>query len=794
YESQGLYAQAEPLYIEAKEKYEKVLGKQNPDYATSCNNLAALYESQGLYARAEPLLIEAKEIREKVLGKQHPDYATSCNNLGVLYLSQGAYDKAESMLTEAKNIQEQVLGKSNYDYSNSCNNLGLLYQSKGLYDKAESLLLEAKNIKEQVLGRMHPSYALSCNNLANLYREQKVDSKAELLFTEAKKIQEKVLGEQHPSYAQSCNNLALLYKSQGLYAQAEPLYREATDNKLQQINTTLPRLSERERKAYLKSINLFFKNYYSFALTYYPENPEISGHLFDVLLVQKGILFESTQKMRKQILASQDEALIEDYNRWKGILDFYGKAIQLTIEERAQRNISIDSLLRQANDLERSLSRRSDAFAKATQKRNYKWTDIKQNLAKNEVIVEILRVEGYNAKLSAADTQYVALIITPKTKKQPEMIFLDNGSELEGKFLRFYRNSVSMRVEDTLSYNKFWQPIANALARYKGIEKVYFSPDGLYHQINIGTLYNPQTEKYLEEELSIHLLSSSRDIISLKGKSDAPLPNYRDYLIHLFGYPDYAFGLPEEDNKPYEPFFTDEDELEILMDSDTSRAFNFMNAGGSVSKLPGTRKEIEAIYKYAQENGAIAYTYTDEKASESAIKNLENPDILHIATHGFFLSDLEMPKNEQEFERVKYQLRNPLLRSGLLLAGAEQGFRTGENVEVENGILTAQEALSLTLDRTDLVVLSACETGLGEIQNGEGVFGLQRAFQQAGAKTVLMSLWKVDDTATQLMMTEFYKNLLSGKSKRAAFKAAQLSLKAKFPEPYFWGAFVMVGE
>jgi CHAT domain-containing protein len=129
------------------------------------------------------------------------------------------------------------------------------------------------------------------------------------------------------------------------------------------------------------------------------------------------------------------------------------------------------------------------------------------------------------------------------------------------------------------------------------------------------------------------------------------------------------------------------------------------------------------------------------------------------------------------------------MRSGLLLAGCETPSPEGED-----GVLTAEEAMNLSLENTDLVVLSACETGLGEIQNGEGVFGLQRAFQQAGAKTVLMSLWKVDDTATQIMMTEFYKELLSGKTKRAAFKAAQLSLKAKYPEPYYWGAFVMVGE
>jgi CHAT domain-containing protein len=129
------------------------------------------------------------------------------------------------------------------------------------------------------------------------------------------------------------------------------------------------------------------------------------------------------------------------------------------------------------------------------------------------------------------------------------------------------------------------------------------------------------------------------------------------------------------------------------------------------------------------------------------------------------------------------------MRSGLLLAGCENPKSEGED-----GVLTAEEAMNLHLENTELVVLSACETGLGDVQNGEGVFGLQRAFQQAGAKTILMSLWKVSDEATQLLMSEFYSAFLNGKPKREAFKTAQLKLREKYESPYFWGAFVMVGE
>jgi CHAT domain-containing protein len=180
----------------------------------------------------------------------------------------------------------------------------------------------------------------------------------------------------------------------------------------------------------------------------------------------------------------------------------------------------------------------------------------------------------------------------------------------------------------------------------------------------------------------------------------------------------------------------------------------------------------------------------NKEATEENIKALQKPTILHIATHGFFINKIPSSKvtTMQEAED-RSLLENPFLRSGLLLAGC-QNPQLGE----EDGILSAEEAMNLNLEGTELVILSACETGLGDIQNGEGVYGLQRAFRQAGAKTLIMSLWKVSDEATQLLMVTFYENLLAGKSKREAFKMAQLKLKEKYNEPFYWGAFVMVGE
>jgi len=228
--------------------------------------------------------------------------------------------------------------------------------------------------------------------------------------------------------------------------------------------------------------------------------------------------------------------------------------------------------------------------------------------------------------------------------------------------------------------------------------------------------------------------------------------------------------------------------------------------GEVFSDLPGTKVEVENIASVLQQGGWNVNTLIGDSASEENIKEVKQPGILHIATHGFFNSNA-------------MEIKNPLLYSGLLLSSANRTI-AGEkpNPLQEDGVLSAYEAMNLNLDNTDLVVLSACETGLGEIKNGEGVYGLQRAFKVAGAKSIIMSLWKVDDEATQELMVSFYKHWLGptqpprrggenanaaisppprgglGGAKRSAFLKAQKDIQKKYPNPYYWGAFVMVGE
>jgi CHAT domain-containing protein/Flp pilus assembly protein TadD len=773
YCNQGKYSKAELLYIEAKDICVKVLGKENIDYATSCSSIANLYGMQGKYAQAEALYIEAKNIRAKVLGKAHPDYATSCNNLAVLYCNQGKYAQAELLYIEDKNIQEKILGKEHPNYATSCNNLALLYDSQGKYAQAEPLYIEAKNILAKVVGKEHPAYATFCNNLASLYDSQGKYAEAEPLYIEAKNIKEKILGKEHPAYATSCHNLALLYDSQGKYAQAETFYNQANQAYLAQINNNFSTLSEKEKGVFYNTFAFNFEIFNSFALRRYKENKSLAGAVYNNTLATKALLFDANNKMRERIMQSNDEKLKTLFQFWKDKKEYLSKVYAMSLADRQKQGIEVSKLETETNEIEKQLASQSELFAKATDKTRYTWQDVQKKLKVGEVAIEIIRTQIYDKKWTDS-IRYMALLVTP-TSSYPEMIILPNGNELEEKYAKNYQNSIKFKKQDKYSYTQYWKPVGEKL---QGVKKVYLSVDGVYNSLSMNTLFNTATGKYIGEELEIQIVSNTKDMINLQ--ANQKINNAKTNVV-LVGFPAY-------NKSPLTPKGGTELEKGVKVDS-TQRFFN----GEDITELVGTKIEVENLQNILQKNNIKIQSYTEEKASESLIKQLDSPSILHIATHGFFMKDVEKEqKDERGFMGMESKkiFENPLLRSGLLFANAKNALQDGSD-----GVLTAYEAMNLNLDNTDLVVLSACETGLGEVRNGEGVYGLQRAFQQAGAKTVLMSLWTVSDNATQELMTLFYENLIvKQQSKRLAFQNAQQTLKEKYKDPYYWGAFVMVGE
>ncbi len=396
--------------------------------------------------------------------------------------------------------------------------------------------------------------------------------------------------------------------------------------------------------------------------------------------------------------------------------------------------------------------------------------DIKEKLQPDEAAIEIIRTPFYSLQGPVNpikdSIRYIALIVSHHYQ-YPEMVIIDNGKTLEKQYIKMYQNAIKFLIQDTLSYLAFWGPIEKKL---KGIKKIYLCPDGIYHKINLQTLFNKEKGNYLGDDVEIQLLGNTRDILTLS--SAGMTKNYEESKMYFFGYPDFTNA-----NAPGTLKYT-----EIQSEFKHQRFLD--QTSGHITILEGTRSELLNIQQIIEHFNIPYKLFVEHEANEVNLKKVDSPYVLHIATHVFFIED----------ESAVHNNVHPLLKSGLLLAGAELAVK-GIKQEGEDGIFTALEAMNLNLHGTELVVLSACETGLGDIINGEGVFGLQRAFMEAGARSVVMSLWKVDDQATQKMMTLFYQHLVVHRlPKRLAFNKAQQELRQMFPEPYYWGAFIMVGE
>ncbi len=783
----GNYNEAEPLYKEALEMYRRIFKGDHPDLANSINNMAYFYNGRGNYNEAEPLYKEALEMRRRFFKGDHPDLAGSINNMALFYDDRGNYKDAEPLYKEGLEMSRHLFKGDHPELATSINNMAYFYDGRGNYNEAEPLYKEALEMRRRFFKGDHPDLANSINNMAMFYNERGRYSEAEPLYKEALEMRRRLFKGGHPYLSNSINQMASFYKRWGRYDDAEHLYLELMTVCYNMLNNYFPSLSEEEKGQYFNTFSKYYLQFNNFAFLRYKESPQILETMFDNQLLTKGMLLSSTNKVRSRILSSNDTTLIQLFNSWKDKKEYIAKLYLLSKALLEKKKINLDSIIKSANEQEKELTKRSEIFQKQYDMQKLNWKDVQKNLEKDEAIVEIVRINLIE-KGRITDTVFYSALIVMKKSKEPELVLLKNGAELEKLYIKNYHNSIQNQLEDKDSYSQFWEPIAKKL---KGIKTVYLSPDGVYNQINLATLMNPKTEHYLSDDVDIRVVTSTRDLVERKENPLNPPLKKGEMVVELFGDP--MFNLDS----------TKHLELANAIAENRTREFYYLGntldstTRGGIIPLPSTRTEIEQIANEFTKKGWNVNSHLGEKALEEAVKGVDNPRILHIATHGKFLKDIEIRNDEMlmgmETKRVA---ENPLLRSFLLFSGAENTLNNQklENQNIDDGLLTAYEAMNLNLDKTDLVVLSACETGLGEIKNGEGVYGLQRAFQQAGAKSIIMSLWTVPDKETQELMTSFYSKWLNGKDKRTAFNEARNEMRDKYHYPYYWGGFVMVGE
>ncbi len=806
YVEQGNYAQALPLYQEALAIRKKVLGENHPDYASSLNNLAGLYDAQGNYTQALPFYEEALAIRKKVLRENHPDYATSLNNLAGLYDAQGNYAQALPLYQEALAIRKKVLGENHPAYATGLNNLAYLYNAQGNYTQALPLYQEALDIRKKVLGENHPTYATSLNNLAYLYDAQGNYAQALPLYQEALAIYKKVLGENHPDYASSLNNLALLYNAQGNYAQALPLFKQANQLFQQFITKSRLHLSEKELLLYLNKELYNQKAHQSIALQW--QDTALIAATLNANLLIKGMGLQNSLLLQKAIAIGTNDSLKAQYRAYISLKKQITMLEQLSSKEREGKNYQ--SLTEQANQLEKQLMQKSTAFQQDAQNAQINWKAIQQHLAPDAIAIEFTDFDYYDKEWT--DKHYYAAYLIRKDWVQPKLVKLFEAQQLDTVLKQFNKpeqtamlyqhrgaqNTSNMPLADYAEqlYPLLFAPLEQAL---KDIKTIYLAPSGALYQLALGAIQTPMG-KSMSEQYELHIVTSAR---SLAEKSLDEVKPFELKQAEFYGGIEYdKIAAKLYDTLPVDaPVYTTAFNL-FIKDTSTLLANRDMGSQG-FSYLKGTEKEVSNINAFLKGKGISTQCWMHEKASEEQFKQLDTktkPQILHIATHGFFLKNTTQKKNLLEFNSIDaekkgvYQPKeDPMLRSGLVMAGANKIWTEGNPYpDREDGILTALELSNLDLQGCQLAVLSACETGLGDIKGSEGVYGLQRAFKKAGVKNILVSLWSINDEKTVEFMQDFYDAIIKTSNIYLAFTQTQNVFKAKYKNPLYWAAFQLV--
>ncbi|HMW38758.1 MAG: CHAT domain-containing protein [Saprospiraceae bacterium] len=854
YQKMGFFSKSEKLLLESKEIKLKVFGKQHPEYAACLSNLALLYHDWGHLDRAEPLALEAKAIRKQTLGIEDLDYAESLNNLANLYSDLGQYNKAESFFLEEKNIYERKLGKEHPDYAMSLVNLVAHYTDIKQFEKATPLLQEAMLIQEKTLGKEHPDYALSLGLQSKIYNGLGQVEKAITVLKEAMEFNGITLGKEHPSYVSMQINLASLYLGLNQYKQAEPLllsakaifesgtvyrdqfnylnclillaklyfnqgqFKQAESLIVEQValnrlllNKSLNHLSEQELNEYMKIFSRQQEQILTYRQNY--QSGVLSGIIYDDCLFHKGFLMKAVNHLRQ--LASQDSIASEKFSLMRAYRNRL--AMQYSLPYKEQDSALIAELEDKSLKLEKEIVYIGINHDNIVQ--DLRWYSIKEKLKPGEAAVEFVRFHDTGTKQEDR-VLYSAMILLPQVE-QPIYIplfeekSLDSlihfGSVHDANYVNnLYslanRGAVALEAPVRSLYEILWRPMDKALS---GVKTIYFSPSGLLNRINLDAIPISETESLADKYILIEILSTRQLATISKNR----VVNNDAVLFGGLKF-DADTTISSENQLVVSNIISQQNH------SQTSRQMLF----GNWEYIPFTAREVDAVAKIMNSNGINPYLNKDYNGTEETFKRIganKSPSarILHIATHGYFFPDPNQTFSNnggvaQDSEESKRTVKssspslrfsnekepifksseNPMLRSGLILVGANYTWKGGRNLEErEDGIVTAFEISQMNLVNTELVVLSACETGLGDIHGYEGVYGLQRAFKIAGAKYLIMSLWQVPDKQTSLLMTTFYKKWLEDKMYIPdAFHAAQKELRELGFDPYQWAGFVLI--
>lgn len=786
-ENEGLYDRAEPLFRQAYQSSETLLGKDHPTTMANINNLALLYESQGVFDKADALYRTAIPLSEAKLGATHPDTIAIVNNLAYLLMLKGDYKEAKNYFQKVLTVWQGEFGEKNQKTLKAMNNLARTEHKAGQVKQAETLFLRALSLRKEVLGDKHPDVLRSMLDLATLYRTQKRTKEALDLLKKTLALDEEVLGKQHPYTFETINALAAAMEDDAAIKDALTLRQDGFERRTEFLNRMLWVADENAREGYVRLHAPELDSYLSLLTRLKPE--EGGRHAINISLQRKGLLLKVTSEIQQVAQIAKDPALTAMTQQLTAARK---ELVALTLAGPVPGSTghleAIHNLESKIGDFERQLGQASLRYRHTT--RLFSIDQMVSRLPPEAGFVDFLVFhEGDKAKLMAST------MVIEKGKPVFNLVVYPDLEAIQ-KGVVEYRTAIQdeeMDPEDIKdvgrhAYDLVWKPIADTLGTR---DEIYLIPDGILNILPFNALVNPK-DNFLIQDIKLHILSSSRDMLP------SDLPEAKGDMIILAG-PDYDSKKVVGDVQ-----LAQVSQKRAAATQQALRGAGNGMRGLHFDPLPGAEKEGNLITETVKEKGQKNRIFTQNDAQEKLVQGLETPPrMIHVATHGFFLKpDDNLKKRLLKLQRsADIQLPppgdNPLLRAGLAFAGinANASF-LGELDTVNDGVLTALEVLGLNLAGTQLAVLSACETGLGEIHEGEGVYGLRRAFIEAGVQSIVASLWEVSDAGTQNLMTKFYGRLMGGQPVYSAMRESQLEMlnSPEWGSPYIWSAFMLVGK
>ena len=760
----GHYDKALECHLKAADIRRSTLGEGHADYAVSLNNIGGCYSDLGDYRKALEYHLKAADIRKSVLGESHPDYAASLNNIGGCYSNLGAYGKALEYYQQSSDILRSVLGEDDPGYATSLNNIGYCHSRLGDFAKALEYYRQSSDILRSTLGKEHPDYATTLNNIGYCHSRLGDNGKALEAYREALELRRSCYGENHPDCVAPLRGIGVCELNLNDYMSASETFNEFYARITSNILTAFGYLPNKSRIKFWDMYFPYFQYQIPVLSLILQSCPSFLQTAYDGLIFSKGLLLNAETELRDLINESGDKEALDLYDRFRLCRQQLAKEYEKPVAERQART---DSLEAASDALEKELIRKSRAFGDYTGNLCIKWTDVQSRLADNDIAIEFMRVP-----MAKDITKYCALTLR-KGYDAPHFVELFDLKD-------FNALSKATRGRTIYSgqglYDLVWKPLEEEIG---DCVNIYFGPSGVLYQTAIE--YADNGNGPLSDQKNMYRLSSTRQLATAKEGNGLKTASI---------YGGLQYGAPMEalvaDSRKYPSRSADED-MFFCVDSLDMRG---LRDGLGAADLPATLAEASDIAGTMDRASYEKTLTTGEEGTEASFKALsgQRRKIIHVATHGFYWTGEEAEKvgrilGRQELigsgndSRVKED--KSLSRSGLLFSGANNALRQGYKKEdgVDDGILTAREIAGMDLRGTDLVVLSACQTGLGEI-SGEGVFGLQRGFKKAGVNALLMSLWKVDDEATSMLMREFYNNCLTkGLDLQKALHEAQRTVR-----------------